>query len=245
MAVSLCSPTVCSSTVCSSTMWLRGFWTFVAWGVVIFLVLLQVPALIHVPELLRQRALDSTSSWPPLLPTLVPLATLAAVALPFGFATGFLKPKLVRPPLKIVALGLVTFVAPGVFEEVIFRMAVLPPSTCDSLTEALTWNSALTMLAAVVAFVLYHLDVFHLAIHSEVRFLVIATALGVACTAAYCSSGGNLWSAVIVHWVPVWLWVCFFGGFEAHEAARHATSARTEGAGSLQSTDGSLQSPLL
>jgi predicted Abi (CAAX) family protease len=107
--------------------------------------------------------------------------------------------------LKILTTGVITLIAPGILEEVIFRVAVLPTSA-GIAPLSLAW----------LLFVVYHVDWTHPALHADPRFLLQAAALGLACTAAYVWSGGSLWAPAIVHWVPVWVWIAALGGEEAH-----------------------------
>ena len=193
----------------------RAASTTAAWGVLGGLAFKQAPsdeltiqtaeALLH---MLVHRIAEAASSPPPLFSTMGPLLALAAFSLPFGLCSGFLSLPKLPPAPKLILIGLVTFIAPGVLEEILFRVIALPPDACSFGQAALAW----------AAFVVYHVDLFHPPLHSDLRFLVMAAALGIAATVAYCTSGGNLWASVIVHWIPVWVWIAVMGGFEAHEA---------------------------
>lgn len=78
--------------------------------------------------------------------------------------------------------------------------------------------------AGVVCFVTYHL-LGAVVLHrlgrtgaskafNDVRFLVLATMLGAACTLVYFGSGGSVWAATVMHWLPVCVWLCVFDGEE-------------------------------
>jgi predicted Abi (CAAX) family protease len=47
----------------------------------------------------------------------------------------------------------------------------------------------------------------------DYRFLTLAGVLGAACSFSYWATGGSLLAATVTHWVPVYIWVFFFGGF--------------------------------
>ncbi|NJL45630.1 MAG: CPBP family intramembrane metalloprotease [Leptolyngbyaceae cyanobacterium SM2_3_12] len=44
-------------------------------------------------------------------------------------------------------------------------------------------------------------------------FLLSATLLGFICTLAYWRSGSG-WVPIIMHWVIVWVWLMFLGGYD-------------------------------
>ena len=110
-------------------------------------------------------------------------------------------------------LGVATLIVPALMEECIFRVALLPVTPG-------TTPARIDMVLGWLSFVAYHLDAFHPGHHSDPRFLAVAGALGAACTAAYVWSGGSAWAPIIVHWVPVWLWLGALGGLEAHKRGR-------------------------
>lgn len=45
------------------------------------------------------------------------------------------------------------------------------------------------------------------------RFLVMAAALGAACSSVYYISGGSLPGVLLVHWLPVVCWMTLLGGY--------------------------------
>jgi predicted Abi (CAAX) family protease len=46
---------------------------------------------------------------------------------------------------------------------------------------------------------------------TDLAFLFQATLLGLVCSAAYLISG-SIWLSVLTHWLPVTVWILFFGG---------------------------------
>merc|ERR1739836_106321 len=66
--------------------------------------------------------------------------------------------------------------------------------------------------AALVVFIVYHLDVLHAKtphmqhIFDDKRFLVCAAVLGLSCQEAMLRTG-SLWPSVCLHWFWVWTWL--------------------------------------
>lgn len=114
-----------------------------------------------------------------------------------------------------VAVG--SFFGPGLFEEMLFRAALLPhPAVDGSLAPWRTW-AARQALLPLLAFVAYHLvnpRPQSRAAFSDPAFLAMVSVLGAACTAAYRLSGGSLMAAAVVHWLPVTAWLLGLGGLE-------------------------------
>lgn len=126
-----------------------------------------------------------------------------------GILSGFLRPG--RPPegrstSAIFRTFFVTFLAPGLAEELWFRAVLLPQGA-----------EAKQIIAQVVinqiAFCCYHLDILHTQrVFRDWRFLLLATLLGLACTFAYLATQGSVWPSAIIHWLCVWIWLNFMGG---------------------------------
>lgn len=65
------------------------------------------------------------------------------------------------------------------------------------------------LLAALVIFVVYHLDLMHqLRFFRDWRFLLLALILGFCCQEA-CIRTRSIWPGVIMHWLWVWIWLVF------------------------------------
>ena len=161
---------------------------------------------------LLQRLLDSL--FPPLVPTaqalsLLMLAIYAALALGLGFSSGFLSGPWRWPPLRRLlprAAGLLLL--PSLVEELVFRVALLPhPLEGQSRVSLLAW-----IALSVGLFVAYHPLAARLwyrrarGVFNDPRFLVQCTLLGLACALVYVATG-SLWSAVLIHWLAVLVWL--------------------------------------
>jgi predicted Abi (CAAX) family protease len=173
----------------------------------------QVPV---VSTLLR-RLTDAT--FMPLTPRnwLITLGTLlgyGAIALPLGWRYGFLRRALAIPAVKHWPIHLVSlFVMPALVEELMFRVALVPhPLEGVSLMSWLGWS-----LVSLGLFVLYHpfsARTYYGAGNPtffEPIFWWLSGLLGVACTLAY-SLTASLWSAVLIHWIVVVVWLWGLGG---------------------------------
>lgn len=133
----------------------------------------------------------------------------AAIAIPFGLMTGFLQ---FRWDFNGVQFFL-TLVFPAFSEELVFRGLLLPSFLENASAGAwLFWLSLSTIL-----FILYHpLNGRYFyprgyPMFWDWRFLVLAGFLGIACAVSY-GVTRSLWSAVILHWLAVNIWLFVFGG---------------------------------
>ncbi|NEP31046.1 MULTISPECIES: CPBP family glutamic-type intramembrane protease [Moorena] len=159
------------------------------------------------------------------------------IALPIGFRNGFLKLDqnlltIDNPPLsplfrktdvsavnvktswylvgKIMITALFT---PAILEEIFFRVLLLPhPSENPSLISLSAWSTV-----SLVIFVIYHplnaITFYPAAMETFFKpiFLFLATLLGIICTIAYLQSG-SIWTAVVIHWLFVVIWLIGLGG---------------------------------
>ncbi|MFQ6537132.1 MULTISPECIES: CPBP family glutamic-type intramembrane protease [Aphanothece] len=146
---------------------------------------------------------------PPLSWSLLVLGLYAAVALPLGFRSGFLQGPWRWGPWRLTlrrAAGLLLM--PALVEELVFRVLLLPHPLEGVGGGAMAAWGALS----VGLFVAYHplaarfwypqgWAVFH-----DPRFLLQCTLLGSACVLEYVLSG-SLWSAVLLHWLAVVIWL--------------------------------------
>ena len=136
------------------------------------------------------------------------------VAAPIGLLAGLLKPG--APHLlasEMATSGALLFLQPALVEEIVFR-GVLLPRDADAVRRG---RLAAIAAAALAVYVLAHPlnawifrpQVFGL--FSSPVYLVLATLLGAACTAAYLISR-SIWPPVAMHWLTVVVWLWFLGG---------------------------------
>eukprot|EP00884_Botryococcus_braunii_P010625 jgi/Botrbrau1/19564/Bobra.0035s0056.1 len=157
------------------------------------------------------RTVPSAAAW---LQVGASIAVAGALTVPYGLKTGFLQYTPVNDKATRYGGLLVTFFAPSLFEEALFRSLLLPHPLVDG---TLAWKPFLrTALLPLAVFVAYHLvnpskrsrEVFW-----DPRFLVMASILGAACSVSYYVSGGSLLAATVTHWVPVYIWLFYLGGY--------------------------------
>jgi predicted Abi (CAAX) family protease len=133
----------------------------------------------------------------------------AAIAVPFGFMTGFLQ---FRWDLNWNQFFL-TLVFPAFSEELVFRGLLLPSFLENASAGA--WLFGLSL--STILFILYHpLNARYFyppgyPMFWDWRFLVLAGWLGIACGVSY-GVTRSLWSAVSLHWLAVIIWLFVFGG---------------------------------
>lgn len=131
----------------------------------------------------------------------------------------------------MVARELACFLlAPGLIEEIVFRVLLLPLKQQDPPSDPLLILQQERQLAkgeglcrwprpwsrqeaaTLAIFLLYHLDACHVGpmrpIFTDVRFLAMAGMLGAACTDAVHLSG-SVWPGVLMHGTWVWSWLAF------------------------------------
>jgi predicted Abi (CAAX) family protease len=138
-----------------------------------------------------------------------------AVSLPVGLASGLLS----FAPSHEDAGSLVVFAAvalavPSLFEETLFRAALLPRPGEQRLGLGLVVNVAV----AVALFVLGHPLVAWLvapatrALAYNPVFLGLCAVFGVISSLAYLRTG-SIWPSVLMHWTVVVGWKIWFGGW--------------------------------
>ncbi|MDM7953961.1 MAG: CPBP family glutamic-type intramembrane protease [Cyanobium sp. CZS 25K] len=142
------------------------------------------------------------------------LGVYAAVALPLGRASGFLPAQ--RPRVRHLALlrqALALLLMPSLFEEVLFRAALLP----HPLEGVNGWSNAAWGALSVGLFVAWHPVAGRLwypqgrRLFDDGRFLLLTSLLGVTCVIAY-QATGSIWSPVLIHWLVVVVWLELLGG---------------------------------
>lgn len=168
------------------------------------------------PRLLRRsrRALLTPPTPRDLLEATAIALSLAAVAVPMGIATGLFEPGLSRAPAhRLLAFAAAALVLPAFLEELVFRVWVLPARGESAPRHIVVRDAGI----ALAAFVAWHplnawlwlpdaRDTFY-----DLRFLLLAACLGLACTVAYLRSG-SIWPAMAIHWVAVLAWKLLLGG---------------------------------
>ncbi len=141
------------------------------------------------------------------------LILFALIYLPFGFKLGFLR---FQPELAwytLLGVGVGSFFMPGLLEELIFRVLLIPHST-EAISEHTKW---LSVSISWVLFMTYHLHPFTPPFFRDSAFLIAAGMIGIICTVAYLRSG-SLWSAVFIHWLIAVVWLTLLGGLEKFRA---------------------------
>jgi predicted Abi (CAAX) family protease len=141
------------------------------------------------------------------------LLAYGAIALPLGFASGFLhfdfSLRLKQHSDQILWL----FFLPVLVEELIFRVWLLAHPT--EAVNTMTW--LVWAVISLVLFIIYHplnALTFYRAGNPtflNIVFLTLAALLGIACTVAYILTG-SMWTAVVMHWLVVTIWLFCLGG---------------------------------
>jgi predicted Abi (CAAX) family protease len=142
------------------------------------------------------------------------LAIFAAIAVPFGLATGFLSMGTPPPWQRLLVFALVAVFVPCLGEELLFRAALLPRPE-ERIGTATRLVITLLSLALFVAWHPLNAAMFlHAAwpTFTDSRFLILAAVLGACCSAAYLRSG-SVWPGVAIHWIAVVAWKLLGGAF--------------------------------
>ncbi len=175
----------------------------------------------------------AASSTPPTLHGLVGIASslagfgcIIALSIKSGAASDFIVPPATIEAFPPPSHTLLTFgrvlIVPSLMEELIWRVALLPhPAQVNGML--LSAPKALLLLLGVnTCFALYHVlggyildytscdNTNALRLFQKPAFLVTAFMLGGACTFSYYLAGGALFAPVLVHAIPVTLWLTYF-----------------------------------
>ena len=122
-------------------------------------------------------------------------------------------------PLVVGGTFLRVLVLPALVEEILWRVIFQPPGT--------SWIQAMAVNAA---FTFYHIcgsapmaeridgHVGAKSVFCDPAFLSLAFVLGNVCSFAYRQAGYALWAPVLVHAVPVTIWLSLLGGESALRA---------------------------
>ncbi|MEM9926195.1 MAG: CPBP family glutamic-type intramembrane protease [Cyanobacteria bacterium P01_D01_bin.50] len=166
------------------------------------------------------------------------LLVYTAIALPFGFSTGFLQLQIyATKPINYFFLILRCLLTPAITEEFVFRVFFLPHATevvkrshdHFFLLKKFSWvpvNSQKWILWAALSllmFIIYHplnAKTFYrdgYPTFVEPIFLILATLLGLTCTITYALTS-SAWIIIFIHWLVVVLWLLIFGGMDKLDA---------------------------
>jgi predicted Abi (CAAX) family protease len=140
------------------------------------------------------------------------LLLLALVSLPLGFWIGFLRIERVeswRTGLRVLATAVVF---PALTEEPLFGVLLLPrPDENVSVGSRWLW-AAVSLGFFVLSHPLKARCLKGSSAFSHPAFLLLATILGLTCTAAYLLSG-SIWPPAVIHWIAVASWLLLLGGY--------------------------------
>jgi predicted Abi (CAAX) family protease len=141
------------------------------------------------------------------------LLLFALVAMPAGFATGFLRIETIRSGRTLASILLASLLFPALAEETLFRVALLPhPSERASLgTRVFTGIMSLCLFVGSHPLKVWRARSVRGSTFRDPTFLLTAALLGLVCTLAYIGSG-SVWPPVLIHWAAVFTWLCFLGG---------------------------------
>lgn len=146
--------------------------------------------------------------------TLLGLLIYSAIAIPVGIKSGFLQWRPIQQkPLQFIKSLIFLFLSPALWEELVFRVILLPyPDELNS--RVITFS--LSMLSLIL-FILYHplnALVFYKAGNPtffKPVFLGLTALLGAICTIVYLLTG-SLWTITLLHWVVVVIWLLCLNG---------------------------------
>lgn len=137
----------------------------------------------------------------------------ALVAVPLGLVTGFLRLEPLQGTGRKLLAAATLLVEPGILEELIFRVWLLPHPQEDVSGR----RRLVSVVAGLLVFVLAHpisgmtLSPRARDLFTDVAFLLQATLLGAVCSVAYLLSG-SIWPPMLLHWIPVTIWILYLGG---------------------------------
>jgi len=158
-----------------------------------------------------------------------------AVAVKSGATSDFIILEQQREEAPSISHLVLTFgrvlIVPSLVEEVVWRVALLPHPLVDKVTLA----PLPLVLGVTTCYSLSHVIGGHLlqytgrpgalAVFQKPAFLLLACCLGGACTFSYYAAGGALYAPILVHAIPVTLWLTYFGGDNVLKASPQETRA--------------------
>ncbi|HHP7232187.1 MAG TPA: type II CAAX prenyl endopeptidase Rce1 family protein [Xenococcaceae cyanobacterium] len=171
-----------------------------------------------VVQKLSDRLIKAISTLPDqkaLIYCLVLLIIYAVIVLSLGFKQKFIELEIVTNWQKILKISLTSLVAPAILEELFFRGLIVPhPSEKANL---ITLSGCIIL--SLLLFGIYHplnaywfFPVARQTFYNPL-FLFFALLLGIICTISYLQSG-SLWTAIIMHWLIVIIWLLVLGGIK-------------------------------
>ena len=145
----------------------------------------------------------------------IPFLIYIPVSMAIGFGTGFFQLGVLKADVwRMVMLPLTMIIFPSLLEEAFFRGVLIPRNI---LIDRGWKGAAFAVVVSTFLFVVWHpvgaltINPGAREIFMDWRFLMITTALGLACGFAYVISR-CLWVPVIIHWLTVLIWVFLLGG---------------------------------
>lgn len=166
--------------------------------------------------LLKQRIILSISTLPNLgdwIITSILLGIYTLIALPVGFRTQLLKLEVVKHWQTISTTIIVALIFPSIFEEILFRVLLLPRTIEHAPIQIVILWSAFCLTIFVLAHPLNARIFFpaRRATFYDRTFLFLAGLLGTICTISYLQSG-SVWPPIFLHWIIVIIWLLCLGG---------------------------------
>ncbi|RMG08227.1 MAG: CPBP family intramembrane metalloprotease [Cyanobacteria bacterium J055] len=165
-------------------------------------------------NLILDRILNSFSTVPTAedwLYSVILLVVYAAIALPIGRKLNFLQFEMGLHPAIVLRMAIVAWIAPGLLEELVWRVCLIPHPT-EAIDPSIFW---FWVILSLCLFAIYHPLNFFVK-HDTFKdpiFLLLATLLGVICTMSYLKSG-SIWTPTFLHWAIIVVWLSFCGGYD-------------------------------
>jgi predicted Abi (CAAX) family protease len=139
------------------------------------------------------------------------LVAFAVTALPLGIYFGFVQRlPLSLTPLQVFRVVIVTLLVPAFIEEFLYRCLLVPKPQSKSFWALGVFSLLLYVASHPLGAWLFRPKARDLFYHPV--FLFFIALLGLTCLTAY-KRTRSLWSAVIIHWLVVVMWL-LWGGFE-------------------------------
>lgn len=142
---------------------------------------------------------------------LILLLGYALIALLMGQRSSLLRWQPVASPRTIASTLALALIVPALMEETLFRVLLLPKPEYAYFYGWAVWGLVLFILAHplnALLFFPHRRDTFF-----NPHFLALTGLLGLICTIAYQQSE-SLWLPVLLHWIPVGVWLLLWGGLE-------------------------------
>lgn len=140
----------------------------------------------------------------------------AAVVIPLGLSSGLIQ--LAPANLTLTAsilLAVRVMLFPAMLEEIFWRATLLPYKT-ERVSDRKRWFAGISSLCCFVLMHPLNSMTFYTTAFSTFTnpvFLVSTTLLGLICMLTYWRSG-SLWVPATCHWLIVFVWLMFCGGYE-------------------------------